>query len=235
MIHEVNTIGIIGAMDEEIRLLLEQMNDMHPVQKPNTTYYCGQLWGRRVVVCKSGVGKVQAAVSVQGMIAAFDVEVVLFTGVAGALDPSLRVGDIVVSRDCMYHDMDARALGFALGEIPFSGHSVFEADERLIQTAVEAGRRMYPELQVIEGRVVSGDQFIADRAKVVQLHEELSGACTEMEGAAVAHVCAMYGVPYVVVRSMSDQANGEAHEDFATFMPKAAKHSLGIIEGMLRG
>ncbi|MEY4480764.1 MAG: hypothetical protein RLZZ267_1442 [Bacillota bacterium] len=220
-------------MDEEIRLLLEQLTNTRQVYKASTVYYQGQLWGHDVVICKSGVGKVNAAVCTQSLIDTFAVEAILFTGVAGAVSATLRIGDIVVSSDCMYHDMDARALGFAVGEIPYATTSVFTADAELVQAAVDAGHRMYPELQVEVGRVLSGDQFIADRAHVAFLREELGGSCTEMEGAAVAHVCVMNAVPFVIVRSMSDQADGSAHTNFAEFTVTAAKHSLGIIEGML--
>jgi adenosylhomocysteine nucleosidase len=227
-------IGIIGAMDEEIRLLLDQLQQVTHQRKANTLYHKGTLWGHDVVICKSGVGKVNAAVCAQSMIDTYAVDCVLFTGVAGALATSLHIGDIVVSTDCMYHDMDARALGFALGEIPFEGRSVFQADEQLVQLALTAGKRKYPELQIEVGRVLSGDQFIADKEKVNVLRDQFNGACTEMEGAAVAHVCVMNDIPFVIIRSMSDQADGSAHVNFAEFTVKAAEHSLGIIEGMLQ-
>lgn len=228
------TIGIIGAMDEEIRLLLEQLTHVQQHITARTTYYTGQLWGHRVVICKCGVGKVNAAVCTQTLINQFAVEAILFTGVAGAVHPELHIGDIVVSEDCLYHDMDATALGFPIGEIPYSDLSTFKADDRLIEAALQIGRTNYPELRIERGRILSGDQFIADRQKVKHLHEQLHGACTEMEGAAVAHVCVMNEIPFVIIRSMSDQADGSAHVNFASFTQKAAKHSLGIIEGMLR-
>jgi adenosylhomocysteine nucleosidase len=221
-------------MEEELQLLLAQLNDVTSQTKAGITFYKGRLFERDVVLGKCGVGKVNAAVCTQTLIDTFQVDTVLFTGVAGAVHPQLTIGDIVIGSDCMYHDMDARALGFALGEIPFSRQSRFVADPQLVASASKVARMLYPELRVEVGRILSGDQFIADRAKVAQLWTELGGACTEMEGAAVAHVCVMNELPFVIIRSMSDQADGEAHVDFATFAKKAAEHAKGIIRGMLR-
>jgi len=182
---------------------------------------------------KSGVGKVNAAVCTQILIDAFAVDAIIFTGVAGALDPTLDIGDIVVSLDAMHHDMDATALGFPRGTIPFHPASVFAADPALVRIALESGRELYRE-RIVTGRVLSGDQFVADRETVRRLHEELQGTCTEMEGAAVAQVCAMNGIPFVIVRSMSDKADGSAHINFQQFTAWASERSYRLIERMLQ-
>lgn len=226
-------IGIIGAMTEEIELLEKNMTGAEARTKTGISFVCGTLFGKPVVVCKSGVGKVNAAVTTQILIDTFEAEAVIFTGVAGALDPELEVGDIVVSVDCVQHDMDVTALGYPKGTIPFQETSVFTADPELKHLAFEAGLKLFQGRAKL-GRVLSGDQFIADKKVVAGLREELSGACTEMEGAAVAQVCSMNGIPFVVVRSMSDKADGSAHVSFAEFTVLAAGNSYKIVEEMIK-
>jgi adenosylhomocysteine nucleosidase len=225
-------IGLIGAMDEEVRLFRSAVEDDRRTTAAGIDFHEGAIGGKRVVVCKSGVGKVNAAVCAQLLIDRFGIEACIFTGVAGALDPELGIGDIVVSRDCMQHDVDATALGYARGTIPYQEVSVFPADRSLVEAALLAGRRLHDGLTV-EGRVLSGDQFIADRKAVRRLREELNGTCVEMEGAAVAQVCHMNGIPYVVIRTMSDQADGAAPNDFGKFVRTAAERSSRIVAAML--
>ncbi|MBP1932928.1 5'-methylthioadenosine/adenosylhomocysteine nucleosidase [Ammoniphilus resinae] len=227
-------IGIIGAMDEEIQLFKEGMQGVSETQKAGITYYSGTFGEKEIVLCKSGVGKVNASVCTQILIDQFGVNAVVFTGVAGALNPSLEIGDIVVSSECLHHDMDATALGFRKGEIPFASHSIFRADGRLVQLAEEASRNVV-EGKTLTGRILSGDQFVADRGLVQNLHKELSGDCTEMEGAAVAQVCVMNQVPFVIIRSMSDKADGSAHVNFTEFTHLASERSYQIVAKMVEG
>lgn len=225
-------IGIIGAMDEEIKLYKDGMEGIQETEKAGIAYYTGKLKGKEIVLCKSGVGKVNASVCTQILIDQFKVSKVIFTGVAGALNPTLDIGDIVVSTDCQYHDMDVTALGFKRGEIPFSGKSIFAADSQLISIAVQASQEVV-DGKTITGRILSGDQFVASRELVKTLHEELQGDCTEMEGAAVAHVCDMNQVPFVIVRAMSDKADGSAHVNFTEFTVLASNRSFEIVSRML--
>ncbi|KOR88508.1 5'-methylthioadenosine/adenosylhomocysteine nucleosidase [Paenibacillus solani] len=225
-------IGLIGAMDEEVELLLAQLENKETTVKAGVTYAAGTIHGKRVVVCKSGVGKVNAAVTTQILIDSFGVSKVLFTGVAGALHPELNIGDIVISSSCMQHDMDVTPLGFARGMIPYQEVSDFPADQHLIELAEEACKKQAAGHFII-GKVLSGDQFIASRETVQTLHEDLGGACAEMEGSAVAQVCYMNSVPYVVIRSMSDKADGSAHVNFPEFTVKASKLSHEIVSYML--
>lgn len=225
-------IGLIGAMDEEIELLLAQLENKETTVKAGVTYAAGTIHGKQVVVCKSGVGKVNAAVTTQILIDSFGVSKVLFTGVAGALHPELNIGDIVISSSCMQHDMDVTPLGFARGVIPYQEVSDFPADQHLIELAEEACKEQAAGHFII-GKVLSGDQFIASRETVQTLYEELGGACAEMEGSAVAQVCYMNSVPYVVIRSMSDKADGSAHVNFPEFTVKASKLSHEIVSYML--
>ncbi|WP_151734789.1 5'-methylthioadenosine/adenosylhomocysteine nucleosidase [Paenibacillus tengchongensis] len=224
--------GIIGAMDEEIALLLERMEDSGSAVKAGITYYTGRLLGKPVVVCKSGVGKVNAAVTTQILLDTFGVNRVLFTGVAGALHPELEIGDIVISESCMQHDMDVTPLGYPKGVIPYQETSVFKADPPLTALAEEACRAL--NCRYVTGLVLSGDQFIASGEAVLQLREELGGACAEMEGAAVGQVCFMNGVPFVIIRSMSDKADGSAHLNYRDFTETAARNSCAILEYMLQ-
>jgi len=225
-------IGIIGAMDEEIKLFKQDMQEVLETAKAGITYYSGTFGGKEIVLCKSGVGKVNASVCTQVLIDQFQVTAVVFTGVAGALNPRLEIGDIVVSSECMHHDMDATALGFRKGEIPFAAHSVFRADNRLVELA-DAASKSVVEGKTVIGRILSGDQFVADRGLVQELHEELSGDCTEMEGAAVAQVCDMNQIPFVIIRSMSDKADGSAHVNFTEFTHLASERSYQIVARMV--
>lgn len=229
---EVGKIALIGAMNEEIALLISHMEQIKESSKAGVTFREGLFLGKAVVVCKSGVGKVNAAVTTQILIDQFSVEAVIFTGVAGALDPDLNIGDIVISRECMQHDMDVTALGFPRGVIPYEEKSIFSADKGLLELATASGSSLF-EGRVKQGRVLSGDQFIASREVVNQLHTDLEGTCTEMEGAAVAQVCSMNQIPYVVIRSMSDKADGSAHVNFAEFTKQASENSYKIVENMI--
>lgn len=226
-------IGVIGAMKEEIDKFHGHLTGTRETVKAGITFYEGRFHGQPIVLCKSGVGKVNAAVTTQLLIETFGVQAIIFTGVAGAVDPTLNVGDIVISSECLQHDMDVTALGFPRGTIPYETVSLFTADASLRRLAAEVSRELFKE-RVLEGRVLSGDQFIASREIVAGLYNELQGACVEMEGAAVAQVCSMNGVPFVVIRSMSDKADGSAHVNFAEFTLMASDHSFQIVDGMLQ-
>ncbi|QJC52411.1 5'-methylthioadenosine/adenosylhomocysteine nucleosidase [Paenibacillus albicereus] len=226
------TVGIIGAMAEELELLFRSGEMGEETRKAGMTFRRGTLHGQPIIAVKSGVGKVNAAVCTQALID-LGADCVLFTGVAGAIDPELRIGDIVVSTASVQHDMDVTALGFGPGVIPYQEVSVFPADAELVELAAEAGAAA-AKGKAIRGIVLSGDQFIASRDKVQQLRDVFSGACAEMEGAAVAQVCHLNEVPYVVIRSMSDQADGSAHMNFEEFTVLAANQSFQVIDAMIR-
>ncbi|OIJ18230.1 5'-methylthioadenosine/S-adenosylhomocysteine nucleosidase [Anaerobacillus alkalidiazotrophicus] len=226
-------IGIIGAMDEEIRLFKESIEFKEEVVKATITFYVGIFKGKDVVICKSGVGKVNAAITTQLLIDHFSVSKIIFTGVAGAVDHDLNIGDIVISTSAVQHDLDASALGFKKGEVPmFDFSSDFPADSELIELAQQASSCLEG-VNVVTGRVLSGDQFIADHKKVEELDKVFSGKCVEMEGASVAHVAMLNSIPFVVIRSMSDKANGEANVNFTEFTKLASERSYTIVQNML--
>lgn len=225
-------LGLIGAMQEEIESLLVHLQDKKTIIKADIEFHEGLFGGKQVVVCKSGVGKVNAAVCTQILIDLYKVDGIIFTGVAGALHPELNIGDIVISTDCMQHDIDVTALGFARGIIPYQEKSVYEADPTLVYVARNSSRESI-DGHTMEGRILSGDQFIASRELVVKLYEEMGGYCTEMEGAAVAQVCSMNNVPFVIIRSISDKADGSAQINFAEFTVLASKNSFLIVKEMM--
>lgn len=229
----IQKIGIIGAMEEEIELLHQQVEKASHFVKAGISYYEGRFHGKEVIFCKSGVGKVNAAVCTQVMLDAGATSV-LFTGVAGALDPVLDIGDIVISSSCIQHDVDVTPLGFKRGEIPYQARSEYPADKTLVQLAHDAGEKLFPG-RCLVGKVLSGDQFIASRSVVDELHSSFGGACAEMEGAAVAQVCDMNETPYVVIRSMSDKADGSAHVNFAEFTLQASENSFLMIQELVKG
>ncbi|WP_310259845.1 5'-methylthioadenosine/adenosylhomocysteine nucleosidase [Fictibacillus barbaricus] len=228
-------IGIIGAMDEEIVYMKKSLDIYGESVYARNTFYEGTHHNKEVVLCKSGVGKVNAAITTQILIERFKVTHILFTGVAGALDPSLEVGDIVISSSAMQHDMDASALSpdFPKGTIPmFAFDSEFRADEKLVRLAENAAEKLSgPKVKV--GKVLSGDQFIADRDLVESYSELFKGTCIEMEGSAVAQAAFLNEIPFVIIRSISDKANGEAPASFAEFTALAAKRSSDMVETII--
>jgi len=223
-------LAIIGAMDEEIELLLGDLQGRQELAYPGATLYRGQLDGVSVLLTRGGIGKVNAALTTAHLLAA-GASRIIFTGVAGGVHPDLRVGDIVVSTDCVQHDVDVTALGYELGTVPGEAPA-WAADETLRAAAVQAAQEVSG-VRVIEGRVASGDQFIASPEGVRRLQSVFDAACAEMEGAAVAQVCAKAGIPFVIIRSVSDTADGSAGVDYREFMPQVARHAKAVVRGML--
>ncbi len=229
---QYHRIGVIAAMEEEKRAILAFLSEAHPVlEKAGLLFEEGRFGRLSIIVVCAGIGKVNAAMCAQILIDAFSPDAVLNIGVAGALDPALRVGDVVVSTESLHHDMDCSALGDPVGVIPRMKNSVFKADPQLIALACAAGGRMG--LNVRKGRVVSGDQFIGSREKKEFLRSHFAGTCAEMEGCAVAHVCELNGVPHLILRSISDQADGGATMSYSEFMPMAAERAGSLFKGML--
>ncbi len=224
-------IGIIGAMSEEVQGIKKLMTDIEEEKIGTLTFYTGVMHDKDIVLLETGIGKVNAAIGATLMIEAFDVEEIIFTGVAGGVNEELDLGDVVISRDLIQHDFDTSAFGDKLGMIPRMDNSIFKADDELIELAVNAGKKLKG--KVIVGRVLSGDQFIASPEKIAFLKKEFNGDCTEMEGAAVGHVCQVLDIPFVVIRTMSDKANSDAHTDYATFMRIAADNSVTLVNEML--
>ncbi len=222
-------IGIIGAMEQEVSELREEMTDSRVIVAAGISFYSGKLRGKDIVIAMCGIGKVNAAVASQVMIDRFSCDRIINTGVAGSLDAGIDIGDIVLSTDALQHDMDVSALGYAPGVIPDQDTSIFVADQAMLTIAEEACRKVNPDISVYRGRVLSGDQFISDGDKKDRLVRDFAGKCTEMEGAAIAQTCWMNGVPFLIVRSISDKADGSATMDYPAFQKKAIEHTVRLL------
>ena len=218
--------GIIGAMEEEVALLKEKMEIEVVVKKASMEFYQGHLNGREVVVVRSGIGKVNAGMCAQILVDAFN-------GIAGSLKAEINIGDIVVSSDALQHDMDARQFGYARGEIPRMDTISFPADPELIAMAKAACEEVNPDIRVFVGRVVTGDQFIAERSVKNEIASWTEGYCTEMEGAAIAQAAYLNKVPFVIVRAISDKADDSATMDYPTFEAQAIEHSVKLVESFV--
>jgi adenosylhomocysteine nucleosidase len=227
-------LGIIGAMDEEVSRLKEVMEDVSISSKACMDFYRGRLSGKEVVVVRSGIGKVNAGICTQILVDDFNVDAVINTGIAGSLNANIDIGDIVLSTDALQHDMDATGFGYDLGVIPRMESSVFVADERLRKIAKEGCEKVNPDISVFEGRVVSGDQFVSDKAKKDYILKNFNGFCTEMEGAAIAQAAYLNRIPFLIIRAISDKADDSATEDYPTFEAKAIAHSVNLVEEIVK-
>ncbi len=225
--------GIIGAMDMEVDILKEKMEDVEIVEMAKMKFYDGTLSGQKTTLVRSGIGKVNAALAANVMISRFNADVIINTGCAGALDKELTIGDMVISKDAVEHDLDTSAIGFKKGEHPFMNIRFFEADENLIKRAEAAVKAVAPDVNIKFGRICTGDQFISSKEKKAELIEEFQGACAEMEGASIAHVCYMYNIPFVIIRAISDQADDKGQMSFEEFAPIASKRSAAITRYMV--
>lgn len=222
-------LGIIGAMDEEVAKIKEQMADVETKQIASMEFLKGTVKGHPVVVVRSGIGKVNAAMCTQILADIYHVDAVINTGIAGSLNADINIGDIVLSTDALEHDMDAVAFGYPVGQIPRMDTLSFKADEQLRKTAKEICEKVNPDVTVFEGRVVSGDQFISDKQKKEWLIENFAGYCTEMEGAAIAHAAYLNDIPFLVIRAISDKADDSASVDYPAFEAKAIEHSVRLL------
>ena len=222
-------IGIVGAMEVEVASLRERLEGASVRTVAGTEYAQGMLEGVPVVVVRCGIGKVNAAVCAQALVDVFGVRAVINTGVAGSLDPRIEIGDLVVSTDAVEHDLDVTPLGYRPGEHPDLHLVAFKADEGLRAAVREAAAEAASDVHVFEGRVCSGDQFIGSAAAKERIVRTFGGMCCEMEGAAIAHVCHLNGVPFVVVRAISDKADDSGSVDYPTFEKAAARHCAGVV------
>ncbi|BBA51065.1 5'-methylthioadenosine/adenosylhomocysteine nucleosidase [uncultured Fusobacterium sp.] len=226
-------IGIIGAMNEEVVELKAVMSDIKSEKIGNLEFFNGKLLGKDVVLVEGGIGKVNAAICATLIINHFKVDKVLFTGVAGGVNPNINIGDIVIGNDLIEHDFDSTAFGYELGQIPRMDTYIFKADQNLVDIACNVAEKEFGKYRVCVGRIVSGDEFVASIERIKWLRDTFEADCTEMEGAAVAHVCHIFNMPFLIIRAISDKANHDAKVDFPEFVKLAAKNSKTIIEGIL--
>ncbi|MDD2955849.1 MAG: 5'-methylthioadenosine/adenosylhomocysteine nucleosidase [Oscillospiraceae bacterium] len=222
-------IGIIGAMQSEIALLKEKMEQLQTVRLAGTEYYTGRLMGKPVVLACSGIGKVNAALCAQTMILRFEVDALINSGVAGCVCDDLTVYDVVLSQDLVYHDFDNELL------VKYFPHTDrFPGDPELLSLAQRAYAALEePGYRLKAGRVATGDQFIESKEVKDSIVARLHPDCVEMEGAAIAHAAYISGLPVLVIRSMSDNADGNADVSFHTFETVCANHSARLLLKML--
>ncbi len=226
-------IGIIGAMDEEVSILLEEMKVENKIEKANMVFNTGIFFDKKIVVVKCGIGKVNAAICTQILIDDFQVDKVINVGVAGGVAKNIKPGDITIGNNLVHHDMDTSAFGDKIGQIPRMDVYHFECDRELVQLAKDSAK-LNVEANVFVGRIVSGDQFINNAEKVIWMCDQFDAIACEMEGASIAQVCYLNSVPFVVIRSISDNAATGAFSDYEKFTPLAVKNSTGIIRNMIK-
>ena len=227
-------LGIIGAMDEEVAMIKAQLTDVQVETRAAMDFYKGKLEGKEVVVVRSGIGKVNAAMCTQTLADIYGVTGVVNTGIAGSLKAEIDIGDIVLSSDAVQHDMDATGFGYEPGQIPRVETLAFKADEGLIHLAEECCSKVNPDIHTFVGRVVTGDQFISDKGKKKWLTDTFGGYCTEMEGAAIAQACYLNSIPFLIVRAISDKADDSATVDYPAFEAKAIIHSVNLLTEIVR-
>ena len=225
-------LGIIGAMAVEIAVLKENMENMTVTTRTGMAFYEGTLNGLPVAVVQCGVGKVNAAMCTQILCDCYGVTHVVNTGIAGSLCADLDIGDLVVSQDAMYHDFDISNWGHAIGQVP-NLPLAFPADEWLLAQAFAASEAVNPGHTKI-GRVASGDQFICDKSRKEKIITDTNALCTEMEGAAIAQTAYRNGVPFVILRAISDKADDSAEMDYPTFETLAAHHCAEVTMAMAK-
>ncbi len=222
-------IGIIGAMEEEVEHLKQKMSDVQVNNKASMDFYTGLLEGKECVIVRSGIGKVNAAVCTQILIDNYDVKMVINTGIAGSLKNEINVGDMVISTDAMQHDIDVRGFGYEFGVIPQMETSVFKAEERITDLAYRISKNVCKDIETHLGRIVSGDQFISDKEKKEWLSSQFGACCTEMEGGAIAQTAYLNQIPFLILRAISDKADGSAEVDYESFKAKAIEHGVDFV------
>lgn len=223
-------IGIIGAMEPEVQALIHMLEDVRENSVAKRTFYEGRFHGQDLVVAQCGIGKVNAAISAQIMIDLFQIDLLINTGIAGGLAPELHVGDVVLSTDAVQYDVDVTAFGHPVGKIPEMDVLYFPTlklnDDILDGLTVPNGN-------LFTGRIISADLFLADQKKKDALYGHWKAKCVEMEGAAIAHVAYQNDIPCLILRSISDNANGDAGMDYDSFLNLAVENSLAILMQLL--
>lgn len=227
-------IGIIGAMDEEVAKVKEQMSDVEIKTIAGMDFYKGTMCHKETVVVRSGIGKVNAAVCSQILADQYHVTAIINTGIAGSLRNEINIGDVVLSTDAIHHDMDASGFGYPVGQIPSMDVLSFPADKHLLEVAQSCCEKAVPGIGVHTGRIVSGDQFISDKQKKQWLTDTFDGYCTEMEGAAIAQAAYLNNIPCLIIRAISDKADDSAEMDYAEFEAAAIRNSVKLLTAMIQ-
>ncbi|WP_299492314.1 5'-methylthioadenosine/adenosylhomocysteine nucleosidase [uncultured Shewanella sp.] len=226
-------VGIIGAMEPEVAHLIESMTAKTAQTIAGIEFVSGQLANKNVIVTRSGIGKVAASMATTLLIEKYSPDAIINTGSAGGFLPELNIGDIVIASEVRHHDVDVTAFGYEIGQMA-QQPAAFTCDNQLVEAAKNAITHI-GEVKAIEGLICTGDSFICDpiRTKQMLAHFPTMAAC-EMEGAAIAQVCHQFGLPFVVIRSLSDNANNDSPVDFDTYLVKAGHHSALMVMALLK-
>ncbi len=226
-------IGIIGAMELEVETLIASMTEKEKIDYAMRSFYVGKLEGVDVVLARCGVGKVNAAITVQMMVDKFGITDIINTGVAGSLNEKIDIGDIVLATNAVYHDMEAIAFGYDRGQVPQMDVFDFKTSEALVSKAEAACKKVNPDIKVFKGRIASGDQFIAGKEVKENIKKWFDPMCVEMEGCAMAHAAYVNGIDCLIIRAISDKADDSAEMDYPTFEKKAAEHCAKMVLEMM--
>lgn len=226
------TVAIIGAMEQEVTALRDKLTHLDTYIFAGCEFYSGRLNGHDVVVTRSGIGKVAAAIATTVVLQRYQSRAVINTGSAGGFNPKLQVGDVVISTELAHHDVDVTAFGYEIGQLP-ANPPRYQADSLLIAAAKKAASRV-SDHQVSEGLITSGDVFMCQPERIAKAREQFPDMeAVEMEGAAIAQVCHLAEVPFVVIRALSDIAGQESPQSFDEFLATAAKNSGALVEAIL--
>lgn len=224
-------IGILVAMEEEIKRLTEEIQDSKTVKIANQTFYDGKIHHQSVTVVQSGIGKVNATIATTLLIQNFDVDVVINTGSAGGIGKGLSIGGLVISTELTYHDVDNRGFGYTYGQIPQMPKR-YKTEDSLRKLIESAAKKL--DWYVQSGLIVTGDSFVSSDEDIERIKKYFPEALvTEMEGAAVAQTCAQFGIPCAVIRAVSDTADQEATVDFDEFVLLAGQRSAELVMALI--
>jgi adenosylhomocysteine nucleosidase len=226
-------IAILGAMDEEVKLIKESLNHLQEVAYAHVVFFTGELHGHEIVLVKCGIGKVASAVATTMIIDKFDPDFVVNTGSAGGFDKELNIGDIVISNAVTHHDVDLTVFGYVLGQCAGMPEN-YVCNEQLIEAAEKSAKQIEG-VKVKKGLVCSGDSFVgSDELALATLQKFPSMIAVEMEGAAIAQTAYLLGIPFLVIRSLSDIAGKTSTDSFQAYLEKAAKNSAQLVMGMVK-
>ena len=228
-------IGIIGAMETEVKMLRSKLENPVSTDFAGLTFFEGTINGKNLVIVRSGVGKVNAALCAQALALKFGTDKIINTGIAGATGGGLKVFDFVASTEAVYHDMNIEFFGYKPGQVP-GMEPYFTADKSMADAAVKAfaNTKFAAEHKILQGRIASGDQFISDSAVKNHIKEVFNPLCVEMEGAAIAHACTLNKVPFLILRCMSDMADDAGENTYNFNEDSAAEASAQLVMELIK-
>ncbi|SFL65135.1 5'-methylthioadenosine/S-adenosylhomocysteine nucleosidase [Salibacterium qingdaonense] len=224
-------IAVIGAMDEEVELLKSKLENRREEESGGTRFFSGKMYGADVVLIQSGIGKVNAAAATTLVLEKYKPDLVINTGSAGGLNPALNVGDLVVSNEVRYNDVDATVFGYEYGQVPRMPAGYY-ADKKLMEETLKAASA--ERIPVRDGLILSGDSFMSSDSRIAFLKETFEEPqCAEMEAGAIAHVCYRFDVPFVIIRALSDVAGNDAKQSYEEFLVQASENSAALVTALI--